>query len=517
VASGVRGHSQTVGVKESIVALFKKKPPSGNGSEGSDDGQFEPQPEKARKWFTHARTSAESSNYAYAIQCFANGIRLDPYQLAPHGEMLDAAVKYVSNGGKAATGREVRGLDDGTPIGKFAAAEFEFMKDITNFKPGLKMLDAAAKAEAFEFGRWIAPRVLGLMRSQHQKKKLGKSTLVNAMETFRDVGAWDESLVVGEMARDVDPSDNELAQEIKNLSAQRAMDQGGYDEAGGVEGGFRRFIKDSEKQKELLEDESLAAGASVEERRLARAKAAYDEDPSLPDNINRYAQLLKAQGTEEAEQQAHDIYMKGFNDIGEYRFRMAAGDIRIEQLERERRRLDEQLEDNPDDPERKARLETVRTELLELKMSEYSERVKRYPTDRHRKFDLGQVLAELGRTGEAMEHFQKSKDEPKLRVRAGHMLGRCFMADGWYTEAISEFEDALRAIEATERDRELAIKYDLMLALLAAAQEEDSIDMARQSKSICSEIARSDITYRDIRAKRKEVDEVIRRLSGEES
>ena len=121
---------------------------------------------------------------------------------------------------------------------------------------------------------------------------------------------------------------------------------------------------------------------------------------------------------------------------------------------------------------------------------------------------------ELGLFEEAMPHFQKAKDEPKFRVRAAHMLGRCFLAADWFEEAISEFEESLHVIDATERDRELAIKYDLMAAMIEFARVENSIDHAKQAKTICSEIARTDITYRDIRKKRREVDDVIKSLSG---
>jgi histone H3/H4 len=59
------------------------------------------------------------------------------------------------------------------------------------------------------------------------------------------------------------------------------------------------------------------------------------------------------------------------------------------------------------------------------------------------------------------------------------------------------------------------VRYDLMLALLEAAREENSLEIARKAKTICSEIARKDITYRDIRTKRREVDELIKSISGE--
>ena len=79
---------------------------------------------------------------------------------------------------------------------------------------------------------------------------------------------------------------------------------------------------------------------------------------------------------------------------------------------------------------------------------------------------------------------------------------------------VCDFQSAADAIDVTERDRELPIKYDLMLALIEASREEGDTEMAKMAKSICSEIARKDITYRDIRLKRKEVDEVIKELTG---
>jgi tetratricopeptide (TPR) repeat protein len=197
-----------------------------------------------------------------------------------------------------------------------------------------------------------------------------------------------------------------------------------------------------------------------------------------------------------------DVYDTGHERTGEYRFKMLSGDLRIARLERELETM------TGAEAEERAR------ELLILKAGEYEERVKRYPTDRTRKYDLGVVHFELGNYEDAMAQLQKAKDEPRLRVRAGHLLGRCFLAENWYSDAAAEFDEALQALDATEKDRELGIKYDLMVALLSQAAEDRQIEDARRAKTICSEIARTDITYRDIRAKRKEVDDLIRTLSA---
>ena len=75
------------------MAFFnKKKPPEDGDPNNSSNGDaaFEPQPEKAQKWFEHAKTAAMSNNYEYALECYANGLKLDPELMSAHEAMLDA-------------------------------------------------------------------------------------------------------------------------------------------------------------------------------------------------------------------------------------------------------------------------------------------------------------------------------------------------------------------------------------------------------------------------------------------
>lgn len=507
------------------MPFFKKKksdagqggePPKGDvvASGAADDGggkNFKPDPDKARKWFEHAKSMADRFDYGYALFLYANGIKFDPESMFAHEAMLEAAIKYMNSGGKPASSKDIRTIADGSAVSKMAAAEFAWMKDYQNGSLAAKTLEAAVKAEQHEFGHWIAPRVLVLMRKQ--PKKLNKSTLIYLKELFKQVAAWDEAIMAGELAMQLDPTDNDLAHEIKDISAQRAMDQGGYDAAAGVEGGFRKFVKDSDKQRELQESESISAGQDVEQRNLERAKRAYEENPTQPDAINQYGQLLKRQGSPESLDLAYQIYTKGYEDVKEYRFRMLAGDILIDKATRELRALKEQLEAAPDNQELKAKYASRRQALLELQADEYAERVAKYPTDRNRKYELGRIEYELGRYEQAMGQFQAAKEEPRLRVRAGHLLGRCFAKEAWHPEAIAEFRDALAAIDATEQDHELQIRYDLMVSLIELASQEQSLDTAKEALEICSGIARKNITYRDIRDRRKQIDQVVRELS----
>ncbi len=490
----------------------KPKPPDDeNGEPRTDALAFEPQPEKARRWFEHARVMADSFNFDSALVYYAHGIALDHSMMSAHEAMYEAAVQYFNKGSRPASGKEIRKLEGPHPVEKFATAEFAWMKDINNASLALKLLEAIVKAEQLEFGHWFAPKALNVLLKQ---KKPSKNAFLQAKTCLAEIGAWNEALRAGEAALNIDPLDTELESDLKDLSAQRAMDEGRYEEAGGEEGGFRKFVLDADKQRELEDAGAIAAGQSMEQRNLQRALKEYEKSPATPDVLNQYAQLLKVLGTPEAEQQAYEIYMKGFQDTNEYRFRALAGDIKIEQAQRRVDELQEKLDGHTNDGELKAAFEQARKTALDLRNSEYNERTAKYPTDRRIKYQLGEVEFELGRYMDAMKRFQDAKDEPRLRVTAGHMLGRCFAEETWHIEAIQAYKEVLEHVEATEKEMELAIRYDLMVSLMANAREERSLDLAKEAREICTSILQQDVTYRDIRSARKEVDQLIKEVSG---
>ena len=490
----------------------RKKPDDAEASKdgGKEEQTFQAQPEKARGWFDHGRKAADPD---YALTCFANGIRLDPSPMSAHEAMFAAAVKYT---GKPAAGKELRKIDGPHPVEKFAASEFAWMKDLNSASLAVKFLEASVKARqwAAEVGRWHCPRVLNVLRRQ---KKPSKSMFLTAKDLFPELGAWDEALAAGMDALTLDPGDVNLENELKDISAQRAMDQGHYEEAAGEEGGFRKFVKDPEKQRELGESDSIAAGLDVAGRNIERARKEYELSPDDPDVINQYAQLLRALATDESAEQSHAIFMKGYTITGQYRFRASAGDIRVSQARATVTELQDKLGQPGSNSEIQTEIDAARNVLLDLQHTEYTARIKEYPTDRVLKQQLGEVLFELGKFQNAMQCFQEAKDDPKLRVRATHMLGRSFAAETWHDDAIKEFKDALESVEPGDRDTELSVRYNLMVSLMEFARGEKSMESAREALEICSSIVRKDITYRDIRVCRTQVGELIKELTASAS
>ena len=494
------------------MALFGKKNKDETTPNGDDAPKhFEAQPEKATKWFQHAATMAEASNHETAMIYYASGLRFDPANEDALTKSLEVAVKHAQEGGKRLSAKSLRSLEGPDPIDKMIVALTQWLSDIQNASLAIKALDSTVTADQPSTGRFLAGHVLGVVR---RGKKPTKAQFISVKDASRSLEAWDVALAAGHSAIELDPTDGSLDHEIKDLSAQRAMSQGGYEEAAGKEGGFRQFVKDMDKQQELEQEESIAGAGGGGERVLERARERYEESPDVAENINRYGTLLRRLGTPEGMKIAEEVFMQGYKKTKEYRFRMTAGDIRMQRYTARIRSCEESLELNPPDSDAiKERIEKLNSDLLAFEHKEYQDRADKYPTDRSIRFHLGEVALRQGDIETAMGCFQKAKDEPKLRAAAGHLLGRCFAHEQWHSEAADEYRDVLAKIDATEADRELEVRYDLMLTLIELARNESSAEHAREALEICSGIARQDITYRDIRDKRREIDELARSLS----
>jgi tetratricopeptide (TPR) repeat protein len=481
------------------------------GDSGDAKPAPEPQPEKAKKFFDHARTAAGSGQFEYALKLWASGLKLDPANMVAHQSMYETAVLFADAGGTPAAGKDLRELDGPNDLDKMVVAEYAWMRDLNSAKAGLTLLQAAGKASQTGLGQWLAPKLLNLLRAR-MRDKPDKKVWAKAMELFIAVEAYNEATACGEEAQRADPTDASLEQRLRQLTAQRALQQGGYQQSAGQQGGFRAQVRDAEKQRQLEAAGSISGAGGTEEMALDRARKEFEENGSSPEAINRYGALLRKRGQPEDEAKAIEVFTAGYASTREYRFKMNADDLRIAGLRRTERQAREQLAQVPDNPQLQMAHEAAKTRLLNLEGEVYRERVAKYPTNREMKADLGRIEYELGRFEDAMAAFQAAKDDPKLRVQSAWMLGKCFSKEGWHAEAVGEFKEAIAALDPTQADKELDIKYDLMLSLIELARLEKSAAHAKEAADICSAIVRKNIGYRDVRVRRKEVDELVRSL-----
>lgn len=471
---------------------------------------FVADPAKAARYAEKARESMRKGEWTYSLTMFAMSVKFDPNNLVVHGEMYDAAMAHLNAGGKAAASSDVKMIDGSGLVDRFAVSEYQWFCNVRDAGLALTCLESAAKAGLPDFGQWAAKSVFGAVNLA-QNAKPAKKLWLRAKDAFAGVEAWEQALQCGEAAVGMDASDGALQSELRQLQAALAIKRGGYNDNLGKEGAFLTRVKDAEKQAELQAADSLSGSGGKDQLQMEVAKREFDEKPQSPEAVLKYSQLLRRSGTPEGEALAIEVYTTGFKNIGEYRFKMEADNIRIL---RARRKLDAiKAAADAGDAKAAAQHAAGLKQVQEFEAACFAERASKYPTDRGVKYDLGRLLFELGRYEDAMKSLQEAKDEGKYRVIAAHLLGRCFVQEGWHGEAVGEFKEALAALDITSGDREMDIRYDLMVTLIELAKAEKSIQHAKDAQELCSTILRKDIGFRDIRARRKETDELVRQLS----
>jgi hypothetical protein len=341
--------------------------------------------------------------------------------------------------------------------------------------------------------------------------KAKKDLPVKLMEAMRRVGAFDLATKAGELAVRLDPADGKLAAEVRNMSAQATMSSGGFEEGG--QGGFRKNIRDAEKQKLLDEADRISKTEETIERLLAAAKQDYERRPDDVPAIKTYIKRLLERGTPEDEKIAYTLSMKAFKALGQFAFRQQAGEIQLRAARRQLVEIRERAEASGDEKDA-ARLRVAQGKFRELEIQEYAARVEAYPTDNAPKYELARRYFEAGEHQKAIPLLQKSQGEGKYRARSLAMLGESFGHIGMTDPAIATLREAIASHNDDRDDLGLQLRYLLLDALMKKAESESDPVSAAEAERLSGGIAMQQFGYRDIQQRYAQAKQLAARLRG---
>lgn len=462
-------------------------------------------PEGADRFFEHARTAHETTNYEYAMNLWISGLRLDASNLTAMEDFFRSASAY-----HAAHPRKKPKVDLQTksPADKFLAAIYNWATRLTDPDAAMRAGEAAASLGLDEQAYWCLERAMSLAK---QAKRPSPLIFKRLMPLFAKIGAFEDAVNAGSIAVQLNPTDSELANAVKNFSAQATMSQGGYDNVG-EEGSFRKNIRNAARQKQLQDEETISKDEGTIERLIERARNDLEERPEDTATINALAKRLIERGTRDDEKEAYELYKKAYLLTKEFRFRQAADDIKMRAWRRQLMALEKLAKDKPEDQAIQQKLVEERKNILDAETKVYAARVEAYPTDLSLKYELGRRYFELGQHEDAIANLQQAQGEPKLRVRTQHMLAQSFLAMGWGDEAVTTFRHALEAHGRDSDATGMEINYGLMLALLAKATDHRDLDAAIEADKIASSIAIKNISFKEIRQSRDAIKALLAEL-----
>ena len=498
------------------MALFRKKgrdqagePGSEGGASAATEGNGEApvySPERAAKFFEHAKTVAETGNHEYALQLWLSGLRQDPTSMEALEAFFRSAGIVASGDKPAKAAREAaKGIDGKGPVERYLQALLAWGLNPLDVSAAVRAVEAAGKLNLGEQAYWMGERALAIAQ---RDKRPRKDLFIKLMESLAAVQAYPLAVKAGEAARKIDPSDGELAARVRNMYAAETMTRGGFDETGQA-GSFRKNVKDLEKQRLMEDADRVSKSEETIDRLIEAAEADYARRPNDMYVVQTLTKRLLERGRDEDEQRAFRLLMKAYEETKGFRFRQEAGRIQVRRARRALVKYREAAEANPSDIEAKARYEEAERKFLELEVAELLAAIEAYPTDLSLKFELGKRYFALKDYEKAIPLLQEAKGDPRFRAHALGQLGHAFQAIDFVDEAITTFRQAIDAHRSTSDETGMELRYGLMAALQTKAEHERDLPSAEEAEKLASAIAIEQFGYRDVRRRREELKQLV--------
>lgn len=478
---------------------------SGGSGDNGDTKTTEPvgfSPEKAQRFFEHAKTVGDTGNYEYAMQLWLSGLKQDPASMHGLESFLNAAVNFDGKPGKEL----VNSVAGKTGADRYAQAVLAWGLKISEASLAVKAVQAAAKLGLAEQAYYLGEKALALVRGKPKK-----GLFIKLMEAFGEVQAFDLAVIAGDAAVQMDPADAPLSTQVKNMSASATMRQGGFDKTG-EEGSFRDNIKDLDKQRMLDEADRVVKTEDTMDRLVIDAEAEFQKRPDDMPTLSKLVKRLLERGRPEDEQRAIRLLMTGFEATKQFRFRQDAGKVRLRQLRRTLMQYKDRAEAKPDDEKAQSDYADAKAKFFKIEVSELKAAVEAYPTDLPLKFELGNHYFEAGDFDQSIGLLQEAKGDARFRSQSLSLLGQAFYAMEWNDEAIATYHQAIDAKTAPSTELKLELRYGLLRALEAKANAERDLAAAEEAEKLASQIAIEQFSYRDIRDRREALKKLVLEL-----
>ena len=115
-----------------------------------------------------------------------------------------------------------------------------------------------------------------------------------------------------------------------------------------------------------------------------------------------------------------------------------------------------------------------------------------------------------------MAHLSCGKDPCRSTDMAGSLtiLGEAFAKKEWYDEAIDTFHRGINSYQIDDDKLGLELRYQLMLVLEGRARRDNDLENAEEAAKVASQIAQSDINYRDISDRNTSLRELVKTIKA---
>jgi len=448
-------------------------------------------PREMRQLYTKGVEALQRDNFDYAVDLFMQVLKNSPGCVDCRKALRRAQVGKAGGGGgmfkkmwgsasnapQVAKGQLALRTN---PAEALIIAEQVLSSDPNN-SGGLKLASEAALA--MEMPRSAVLSLEVLARNNPQDKE----AVIQFGNALADIGEVAKAeRLLADMQRQM-PADQDVGQALKNLSARRTLNEGGYDKAQTEGSSYRDMLKDKVEAAKLEQEqrvvksddtvlnliaeyESRLAGADSGNARLMRSLAElYTQKKRFADALTQYDRL------------------KAIDTGSDPTLDKAITDTRVKLMDFQMSQLDPTAEDYT------AKQAELAAQKQAMQLEECRKRVEKFPTDLAIRYELGVLYFQSGKITEAIQEFQKAQNNPHKRLSSMSYLAQCFARRGMNDSAVRTFQNAIKEKPVFDDEKKELI-YHLGSVLEKMGKKQEAHEQFIQIYEV-------DAGYRDVGAK----------------
>jgi tetratricopeptide (TPR) repeat protein len=440
---------------------------------------------RAQVYFKTGNDALVKKNFDYAIDMYREALKLVPENLL-YRQSLRGAERHKFGNDPSRVSRLVGPRVQSIRLGvKTSRAKqkwndvLEGCEDVFKHDPWhvASALDAAQAAESLTWNM-LAKWLLESVHVQAGEDVTFLRYLAHIYELNHD---FDRAIRCWERVKKAAPNDQDAIRKIKGLAADETISRAGLTDA--VNKTPEGTAGPEVSRPDL--DELKRTAMSPEDR----MKKEIEEQP---DRVGAYLNLADHYKTQNRLDEAHQVLSRGLKAVpGDEILQTQHAEIQFSRLARAIEVYTKRVQDDPDDPELKSKLDQYVLKHKEYELKEYKRRSERRPDDLNLRYQVGLRLARLERYDEAIAEFQQARNSASLKVQAMFQAGICFEAKGLPKLAERNFNEALK-LAGTE-DTEILNALHYRLGRVAEAQGD-----LKSAEDHYNEVAANDYTYEDV-------------------
>jgi tetratricopeptide (TPR) repeat protein len=447
-------------------------------------------PREMRMLYTKGYEAFQRENYDYAIELFNQILIKEPANVDVR-QALRAAQSGKSGAKKGFFSRALSGASSSPQVAKaqlalrsnpqqaILIAEQILASDANNASAHKIVAEAALALE-------MPKTAVMSLEILHRNSPDDKDTAFQLADALVAAGEKTKAENVLVALRGSHPNAGEINQKLKDISARKSLDEGGYGALASGKGSYRDVLKDKDETIKLEQQNRQVKSGDTGDELLKDYESRIAKEPNNLKLLRNMAEIYVQKndfdkGIFYYEKMA---VVDGGNDSALQR---TIAETKIKRFNQQLAQLDASA---PDYSEKAAQ---VTAERDAFQLEECKARAEKYPTDLLIRFELGVLYFKAGKIGEAMPELQKAKNNPSKRLPAMSYLAQCLAKRNMNDMAASTVQEALKEKPAFDAEK-MELTYLLGTLFEKMGKKEEAIEQFKL-------IYQVDMAYKDVAKK----------------